>query len=150
MNPLSFGRVKIPGIHNVYAMYMASLSIKYTQLHCLSFCSDKRVRCIWVKWSEILSNRVSLIVRTYIHHMNFAAFMALGYITFLCFNLLSIYICFKFNFVSYIVWLLYLFILIIMFIYFYCYIYEFFVIFMYSYYYNVWIYIYIYHYVIYS
>jgi hypothetical protein len=67
------------------------------------------------KWNEGLSNRVSIIIRRYIDHTRFAAYVAVSLVTF--FRIVSIpffiilykvlcFICFLFNFVNYVFFLL--------------------------------------------
>jgi hypothetical protein len=71
---------------------------------------------IWVKWNEVLSNRMSIIIRRYIpvDYMKFAAYMAVWFITFFsiplvlfCIILYMVVFCmFLFNSVNYVLSLL--------------------------------------------
>jgi hypothetical protein len=82
-----------------------------------------------MKCSESLSNRVSNIIRRYIDHMKFAAYMAFSFITFIRILLVPFFIivsmvacsvCFGVNIVNCVFLLLCLCIRIVMFMYSYC------------------------------
>jgi len=51
------------------------------------------VKCSWAKCSESLSNRVSNIIKKYVDHMKYAAFMAFSFTIFLHVVLVPFYHC---------------------------------------------------------
>ena len=65
-----------------------------------------------VKWSEGLSNRVSIIIRRYVDQMQFTAYMAVSFITFFPYSsdsilyhstYIGLFVCMLlFNFVNYV------------------------------------------------
>ena len=70
--------------------------------------STRVVKCSWAKCSEGLSNMVSNIIRRYIGHVKFVAFMVVSFITFCrCIYIYGCMCCMLlFNFVNYVILLL--------------------------------------------
>jgi hypothetical protein len=59
----------------IYISEMSTIVVKWS-----------KVKCSWLKWSEDLSYRVSIIIRRYTDHMKFVVYI------FLCFHFVSFYI----------------------------------------------------------
>ena len=68
------------------------------------------VKCSWVKWSEILSNRESIMIRRCRVHIKFAVYMPISFV--ICHHILVFLLCgclfcmLLFNFVKYVFLLL--------------------------------------------